>query len=282
MSVTVTDELRIKSKPEDIVQGGGDYPVILPSMLHEWLGLVLANTELRRAEKRDVAKAVAEDPAPVIESLVACLARAGVDGSKISEVRIALEAALAVKSERMVVCRCGCRFPVNSFGSGVISAIGHCYMCDARKHATDDALACPDWGPWVVSTGRDGYVALQSVTGAEDAALRVSGNFGGPDGLKAYAERMAAWLNQQIARESDNSVRVPQARVQHAMAKLMELQCSSCTCMTKTPVLSYHAESCRYRVLGELRQEFQTWQQPSAGHAIAAVTKLTEDIGQPL
>ncbi len=270
------------SLPQDILDGGGVYPVIIPSMLHEWIGLVLANTEMRRSEKYGFLKAIGEEPAPFIDGLMESLASAGFDGSRFAEVRAALEAAMAVKSERMVVCRCGCRFALNSFGAGFISAIGHCYLCDARNVVQKGAtLQCPDWGPWLVSTGRDGYVALQSETGVEDAALAVSGNFGGDDERKAYAERMAAWLNQQIARESEGVIQVPRARQQHLLWKLIELQSSSCSCLTKSPELKYHAESCRYRVLGELYGEVQAWALPS-DRALARVSELSAEIGQEL
>lgn len=34
--------------------------------------------------------------------------------------------------------------------------------------------------------------------------------------------------------------------------KLHEMQIGSCTCLTKTPELKYHAEDCRYRVSAEI------------------------------
>jgi hypothetical protein len=38
-------------------------------------------------------------------------------------------------------------------------------------------------------------------------------------------------------------------------AKLLNLSIGSCSCMTKTPVIYYHDENCRYRILQEISQE---------------------------
>lgn len=38
--------------------------------------------------------------------------------------------------------------------------------------------------------------------------------------------------------------------LQNARMTLMHAQISSCSCLTKTPELQYHAELCKYRLIG--------------------------------
>lgn len=108
-------------------------------------------------------------------------------------------AAASVECETGVVqCACGDQFPVDSWGAGFMAAAGCCFGCDAARSAVEPE--CPDRGPWIVSNWSGDRVALQSVYGDEDAALQISGNFGGVEGRRAYASRFCAWLNAQIKR----------------------------------------------------------------------------------
>lgn len=100
----------------------------------------------------------------------------------------------------MVRCACGDQFPVDSWGAGFLAGAGCCFGCDAARSAMEPE--CPDRGPWVVSSWRNGRVAIQSVEGVEDAALEVSGNFAGVEDRTAYANKLCSWLNAQVKRLS--------------------------------------------------------------------------------
>lgn len=109
-----------------------------------------------------------------------------------------VEVASADSEPGMVQCACGDQFPADSWGAGFMAAAGCCFGCDAARDA--DEPECPDLGPWVVFSWRNGRVALQSLEGVEDAALEVSGNFAGVSHRTAYANKLCDWLNAQVKR----------------------------------------------------------------------------------
>lgn len=70
----------------------------------------------------------------------------------------------------------------------------------------------PDAGPWTVREWvRPGSIALQSKDPRHEVALIVDGAFDSPEQRLAYANELAAWLNQQLAQPASQTVATAEA-----------------------------------------------------------------------